>query len=224
MSTKAFYSKFEQASVDESFKAILEIQAEIFQRAGEIFALYFDSLAGYDKLTKDMVGWKHDVARNLKEQFGTEIDEKTWEQIEPLRSNPPHGKWSRFPEFAKSLTDYRLRLVPEGRNAALIGNYLLIALYQFWEDSWRSRIAAVFKCEKNEVKSDFWGDLRLMRQCLIHAGGVADSDVEKKTVLLRWFKRGEPILISPEKVEVIIEGIFGFAYGELLQCGEKLKS
>lgn len=77
MSTEAFYSKFEHASFDKSFEAILEIQGEIFQRAGEIFALYFDSLAGYDKLTKDIVGWKHEVARNLKEQFGAEIDERT---------------------------------------------------------------------------------------------------------------------------------------------------
>lgn len=61
-----------------------------------------------------------------------------------------------------------------------------------------------------------------MRQCLIHAGGVADSDVERKSVSLKWFKRREPILISPEKVDMIIEGLFGFAYGELLHYGKKI--
>jgi hypothetical protein len=85
-----------------------------------------------------------------------------------------------------------MRLIPEGRNTVLIGNYMLIALYQFWEDSRGGRIAeAIHAASKNEISSDYWGDMRLIRICLIHKRGIADDDVERRSIRFRWFRQGD---------------------------------
>lgn len=203
--------------------AIFEIQTEMRDRGAEIFALYFDSIAGYGMLSNHLEEWKKSIAADVDARFGIKVDQDTWKVIEPLKVPAPHGKADRLGEFTRSLVDYRMRLSPDGRNALLIGNYLLIALYQFWEDSWRGRIADALKLtDKNLIVSDFWGDLRLMRICLIHKKGIANPKAENDAKEFRWFKEGDAVVIDPAKVERIIEGFFRFLYGELVEYESKL--
>jgi len=57
---------------------------------------------------------------------------------------------------------------------------------------------------KKELKAEIMGDIRLLRDSIIHHAGVAKKRTER-CVLLRWFKSGEEVFIDNIKFEIIIK-------------------
>lgn len=217
-----FSSNFKRDEFSERKLAILEIHDQMRTIGAEVFSLYFDSVAGCEALSAHLEEWTRQRKDALR-KAGMLTDEGIWDDLKSFPVHPPHGHKPQFDEFTHTLSDYESRLKPDGRNALLIGNYLVIALYQHWEDSWRSRIAEALGVEdKNLIRSDFWGDLRLYRISLIHHRGIADDQVEKKTVHFKWFKKGEHILMDKPKIQAIVAGFFTHLYDELLEYEKKL--
>jgi len=216
-----FASRFEDYEITAYSLALLEIRTEICEKASEIFALYYDSLAGYELLKLNLPNWKAEHAQNLN-SVGFYCDDDTWVTIDTLLLNPPpHGKGLPYVEFAQTLKDYRNRIIHSGRNAQLIGRYLIIALYQYWEDRWRGRIASALGTSHSNILSDYWGELRLIRHCLTHNNGIAGRDLVNKCKMFRWFSDGQPIILDQDRIEAVIAGLFQFMYIELMHYGPK---
>jgi hypothetical protein len=82
----------------------------------------------------------------------------------------------------------------------------LISIYEYWENSCRSKLALFHGVELQAIKSEIFGDLRKLRNPIIHHGGVALEDVEKCT-RFRWYKKNDSIFIDGEQLEEIIISI-----------------
>lgn len=93
-----------------------------------------------------------------------------------------------------------------GNNFRFIGNMCLIAIYQYWEDNYRAKIARFLKKDKNALKEPIMGDLRLLRISIVHHNAIALKEVEKCT-LLRWYAEGDEIFINEEQFHEIVEHI-----------------
>jgi len=93
-----------------------------------------------------------------------------------------------------------------GLNQILIGNYLLVAIYQYWEDYFRGKIARLLKVEKNKLTYNIFGDINALRKSIIHHNGLAVKEVENN-LILTWFKKDDQIYIDDKKFEIIIDEI-----------------
>ena len=82
-------------------------------------------------------------------------------------------------------------------------------IYQCWEDHSRKEIATALGCKKNDILSPVFGDLRKLRNAIIHNLGVSTSDLEK-TEVLDPFKRGAPLYLNEEHLRIIVESIHGY--------------
>ncbi len=111
-----------------------------------------------------------------------------------------------------TLGEFKKRNSEDGRNYEMLGNLCLVAIYSWWEDDYRGRFAAYLRREKNEIKSPIMGDIRLLRTAIIHNNGFATEDCERCEIL-KWFKRGDRILITFERFEKIISEIGKFLEG-----------
>jgi hypothetical protein len=88
-------------------------------------------------------------------------------------------------------------------------------IHAIWEEQFRDRIAAFFnngksddveRLEKNDVRHDFFGDIRWIRNDFVHNKGIVDECV--RTKVLDWgFSKGEPIEITVEQMLSLI-GLF----------------
>jgi len=82
-------------------------------------------------------------------------------------------------------------------------------IHAIWDEQFRSRIAAFFSTpeqpiEKNDVVSDFFGDLRLIRNDYVHGKGVADEATKVK--LLDWgFAKGQRLEITTEQMLSLVD-------------------
>jgi len=100
--------------------------------------------------------------------------------------------------------EYKERNSERGVNARFIGNMCVIAIYQYWEDYFRQKIANLLnKKNKNELTSDIMADLKILRRSIIHHRGKALREVEN-CKLLRWFKEGDDIFIDKDMMQYIV--------------------
>src|SRR6202012_4534258 len=78
------------------------------------------------------------------------------------------------------------RVAPHGPNERFLGNMCLVSIFSFWEHRTRSLIASALLIPDASVKSNLFGDIRYLRHCLLHCGGIADNRVAGAKVL-KWF-------------------------------------
>jgi hypothetical protein len=90
-----------------------------------------------------------------------------------------------------------------GENALFLGAMSVVSIYQFWEDRFRTEVAAELGIPRHDLKHDILGDLRLIRHAIVHHGSIAKNEIEN-CALLRWFKEGDEITIDEDRMHELI--------------------
>ena len=85
----------------------------------------------------------------------------------------------------------------------MLANQSVVQIYQYWEDMYREEIARNMGICKNDLKVDVFGDLRIIRQSIIHNHGIATSDITKCKIL-KWFNQKQVIEIDSKMFEKIV--------------------
>ena len=67
----------------------------------------------------------------------------------------------------------------------------------------RVKIAKELGIKKNDVKSDIMADIKYFRNSILKHKGKGNNEM-KRCKILKWFKKGEEIIVSPEQFETII--------------------
>ncbi len=100
--------------------------------------------------------------------------------------------------------EYKERNSEKGENSRFIGNMCVIAIYQYWEDYYRQKIAKLLnRTNRNDLTSDIMGDLKILRRSIIHHRSLALKEVES-CKLLSWFKKGDEIFFDSNMMQYTI--------------------
>ena len=94
----------------------------------------------------------------------------------------------------------------EGRFERLQARFLVISIFTEWESVTRRKIATLLGVKLDDVKSDFLGDLRLLRNWLLHKDGDAEGKYFNSAAgLARHLgsRRGEPEVSTPEVMKLM---------------------
>ncbi|RDB06537.1 hypothetical protein [Runella aurantiaca] len=102
--------------------------------------------------------------------------------------------------------EFKSRMSKGGKNYNFVGNTFIISVYAFWEDHYRQKIASSMGKKKNELKEPIMGDIRLIRNSLVHHKAIALKEIEECEVL-QIFKEGDTICFSDEQIFEIVEHI-----------------
>jgi hypothetical protein len=102
---------------------------------------------------------------------------------------PPYAGWK--------MSDALDQVKHNGQVETRLGHQWIVFLYELWENSYRPRLAAAHARDAGDEKYDLLGDLRRMRNDVVHHQGVATADNTGRCVLLpHWFKAGEAIRLE----------------------------
>jgi len=100
--------------------------------------------------------------------------------------------------------DYLALNASGGGNEQQHARAVLIFLITYWEDSVRPRLAAARNCQLNDIKSDIMGDLRVLRNVVLHSKGVMRPDKHRDLKLLGdLFKPDQPVRVLYEDMHRI---------------------
>ena len=126
--------------------------------------VYMDSMAGFANIKVKIERQVHRVNRPI----GRRIDEKgepviVWSSYEdPSQPDIIHSRIIRADEHIAANS-------PGGSNEQQQSQAILVFLFTYWEDSIRQRLADARGIDKNEIKSNVMGDLRIVRHAILHA-------------------------------------------------------
>jgi len=154
------------------------VVAEFKQAVTASCAIYGVSLTGICRLVDDMKRMPR-----LPENPDPDI---AFSDGNPNLPTTTHAGRMRFSELTA--------LAEEGGLAEQrLGHQLLVFVYAIWETTYRPRLAAALGIEPSSIEAPILGDLRLMRNDILHNHGIADRSA--RCTELRWFERGDEIVL-----------------------------
>ena len=94
----------------------------------------------------------------------------------------------------------------DGLYQRIIAGNTIAMFYNIWEDKYRCTIAKKIKSEKNEIKSNLFAELNIIRQSITHNNFTAISDLNKLDKL-SFVGNSTHIKLSSYEVQTIYEEI-----------------
>lgn len=97
--------------------------------------------------------------------------------------------------------EVKQRTARNGTNYILMGRLCVVYAYAYWESHLRKEVGLALGL-KNPPKHDFWGDMRIMRNAIVHNKGKAGPEFKKMKVL-KWFAPGDDIDLGFDEMKEI---------------------
>ena len=154
--------------------------------------VYMDALAGF-------AGHRTRVERQIhrvNKPVSSRIDDKkqrvvVWASYEdPTQPDVIHNRIIRASDYIAANSE-------GGSNEQQHSQAVLVFLFTYWEDEIRPRLAGLRKVKPEEIRSDIMGDLRILRNVILHAKGIMRAEKHKELKKLAdMFTIDQPIHIS----------------------------
>ena len=163
--------------MEEEFETVIR---EYINFVNEQVGVYMDALAGF---AGHHTRIERQVHRVNKPQ-GTKIDENgkktvVWASYEdPTQPDVIHNRIIRAEDYSAANSN-------GGSNERQHSQAILVFLFTYWEDEIRPRLAASIKAEPNSIRSDIMGDLRVLRNVILHSKGVIKASKYKELKKLK---------------------------------------
>lgn len=161
--------------------------------------VYMDALAGFAGHHTRIERQIHRVIRPVD----SHIDNKGQSVVvyasyeDPTKPDVIHNRIVRA-------TDYIAANSKGGSNEQQHSQAILVFLFTYWEEEIRPRLAASKGVELQEIRSDVMGDLRILRNIVLHSKGIIRSEKYKDLKKLSgMFVVDHPIHVSYESMHHI---------------------
>ena len=176
------------------FEAIKEFNKVL----DDIYGIYLDSTRGFHLLREEIIKGQQIIS----EKTGMSIVDI--DQAKQYYGVGDPNKPDSYILHECTQSQLKKRNEKSGDNYAIIANMCIVLIYQYWEDHYRKNIAEELGyTNKNDLKSDIMGDLRLLRISIVHNKVIAKESVEN-CKLLQWFKKGDIIYVNEKMFEKIV--------------------
>jgi hypothetical protein len=188
----------------KNFQQIKETADEFVNILHDIYGFYADSTTSFTQFLKEFETSQKINSLKLKVSV-EELDKATMTYANGKPNDPDVIIFHECTQ--KELKD---RMKKTGKNTNYVSQFSLAMIYEFWENKYREKFSEAIGLKKNDLKSDIFGDIRLIRHDILHARGLATINNSSKTKILKWFQEGELILITEEKFQNVIVEIFKY--------------
>ena len=161
--------------------------------------VYMDALAGFAGHRTRVERQVHRINRPVSSR----IDDAgqrvvVWASYEdPTQPDVIHNRIIRASDYIAANSE-------GGSNAQQHSQAVLVFLFTYWEDEIRPRLATSKNVELQEIRSDVMGDLRILRNVVLHAKGIMRAEKHKDMKRLSdMFVVDQPVHVSYENMHRI---------------------
>ena len=182
--------------MNEAFDDVISEYIDFVNRQ---VGVYMDALAGFAGHHTRVERQVHRISRPVNSR----VDNKgqkvvVWASYEdPTKGDIIHNRIIRA-------SDYISANSKGGSNEQQLSQAVLVFLYTYWEHEIRPRLASLKSVKSQEINSDIMGDLRILRNVILHKKGIMLPEEHKKLKNLRdMFIVDQPVHISYESMHQI---------------------
>jgi hypothetical protein len=127
-------------------------------------------------------------------------------------AQPKNPGW--LPRAEWSLSEAIKQVQDDGPVEALLGQQWIISVYALWEEGYRPRLAKARGRRKEEEKYALLGDLRRLRNDVIHHRGIATPGNTGRCEVLNWFQPGQLIQVDGRHFDQFLQ-LFPWSHMEI---------
>lgn len=175
---------------------------EFFGTLDTILGFYLDGNMAFSLAVKYLKEHQHAAIATFQANGEAWTLERLDEQKMIIGKGDPNTPDAR-PLHITTQGEFKARNRKAGRNPRLIGNLCTVLIYQYWEDHFRALLATALGVASNTIQIDVMGDLRLIRNSIIHNGQVATHETARCKVI-KWFQPGDPIQFTQDQFEELV--------------------
>ncbi|MFL6283454.1 MAG: hypothetical protein ACJ74Q_09975 [Pyrinomonadaceae bacterium] len=169
---------------------------EFFEEINEVFGFYFDiGLACHKAKTR---------LEEIQRQYGLS-DDSPFTYLDAPPQGPPEQEIKKALHVTP-ISTLKQRLGEEGFDMLKAAEAVVIIVYHIWEEKYRRNLTDRDGKPMDDIGSDIMGDLRLVRNSIIHNKGIAKDDIVRCKVLKK-FKPGDRIALTKSDINQIIRAI-----------------
>jgi hypothetical protein len=137
------------------------------------------------------------VANFLNQQAGSLENPDPWIFIGDGDPNLPEHRDAAMWRKSEAL----MQIATDGPVMARFDQQLIVFLFTLWEHEYRGRLALARGFSTPDVTYPIFGDVRRLRNDVVHHHGIATKDNACKCeVLTNWFVQGEVIHLSGKRL------------------------
>lgn len=196
-------------------RRFLQLFEEFAVTLEEQHTYYLDSIIGFSVLHERMVAQQLDLRKILGDhELASEEFLDTCSTLYKQLSDQDFTPMSLSPVMKQG--QVKARNKENGRNSLILGANCVVALYSYWEEYLRVEIGiakgvlkkgATNNEESRDVLNrhviyDIWGNLRHLRNSIVHTNGVAYSKITGCKII-KCFSPGDKIELDFEKMRAI---------------------
>lgn len=168
-----------------------------------LFGLYLDCTQGFLANYNNMIKGQAEIAKTIPP--GTDIDALDMFICRGGPNDPNNVMLHRTTQG-----EFKLRNALGASNYVRIAQLLIVLLFEFWETEHRARVAVALGLSKaTDLKLPLLGDIRLLRNDIIHNQAVISEETVKKLEVIVGLSPNAVLRLTPDDVEGLIRRIKG---------------
>ena len=189
-------SEIGKNTVTEAFDDVIREYIDFVNRQ---VGVYMDALAGFAGHHSRVERQVHRISRPVNSRIdNTGQHAVVWASYEdPIKPDVIHNRIIRAVDYIAANSE-------GGSNAQQHSQAVLVFIFTYWEEEIRPRLAMLKNVELREIRSDIMGDLRILRNVILHAKGIIRPDKHRELKKLSdMFTVDQPVHISYESMHKI---------------------
>lgn len=204
-----------------NYRRIHELSEEFEAHWHQLRSLYLDASVGFSFISQHMEALQAKARSYVR---GTELDSEEFQDTCNFSYSEIFSENFVMSDFLlEKQGAIKKRNRPDGQNYITLGQFCVVSFYAFWSEYLRREYAiakgllskdesdkkVIDKILADHVSHDLWGDIGLLRNSIVHNRGIASSKTEKCKII-KWFKPGDVIAITPAHMRVLLLAMYNY--------------
>ena len=167
----------------------------------ELYGHYLDSTSGFDAIARSFGKIKSESV--LDSPDGNVNDESAFFIGRGSPNDPTNRMLHRT-----TVGEFKKRNARGGHNHVRAAQLLVVLIYEYWNSEHRANIAASLNLKnQKELKVPYIGDLRLLRNDVIHHRGILQKKTVRKLEVISGLSAGCELTLDGEAVESMVREV-----------------
>jgi hypothetical protein len=162
-----------------------------------LFGLYLDCAQGFLANYNQLIRGQAETTKHLPP--GTDVDSLDMFLVWGDPNDPNNVMQHRTTQG-----EFKRRNARNGSNYVRTAHWLIVLVFEYWETEHRARIASALRLKKDEFKIPLFGDIRRLRNDIIHNQGNVSEETVKKCEVMAGFSSGTALCLRIEDVKQFI--------------------
>lgn len=178
---------------------------EYLQIIDNIYGTYFDSLKGFSINKEEMESQQQNFIKELSVKNPDIAKMEYLDNCKMIYGKGDPNNSKSYPLHISTQKEFKARNSEKGLNYEFAGNMVVITIFHYWEDKYRADISKYLD-KKDNIKLSVFGDLRILRQSIVHHQGKALKEINKCEVF-KWFSENDKLFFTRDMIEDIIREV-----------------